>query len=110
MVVVPLSKATHNASETPASTADSRRWLRMAAAGTLVASGALLIAGKRRAGLVTALTGAALVMIEQREAVSKLWNALPGYLGAIQSVAGRAQAAVEDISAQGEKLHRVLSR
>ena len=87
MVVVPLSKATHNASETPASTADSRRWLRMAAAGTLVASGALLIAGKRRAGLVTALTGAALVMIEQREAVSKFWNALPGYLGAIQSVA-----------------------
>ncbi len=108
MVVVPLSKATHNASETPASMADSRRWLRMAAAAP-GGERTLLIAGKR-APSATALTGAALVMIEQREAVSKLWNALPGYLGAIQSVAGRAQAAVEDISAQGEKLHRVLSR
>jgi energy-converting hydrogenase Eha subunit B len=110
MVVVPLSKAARKASETRASTADSRRWVRMAAAGTLVASGVLLLAGKRRAGLVTALSGAALVMIEQREAVSKLWNALPGYLGAIESVAARAQAAVEDLTVQGERLRRVLSK
>jgi hypothetical protein len=49
-------------------------------------------------------------MIEQREAVSKLWNALPGYLGAIESVAARAQAAVEDLTVQGERLRRVLSK
>ena len=48
MVVVPLSKAARKASETRASTADSRRWVRMAAAGTLVASGVLLLARKRR--------------------------------------------------------------
>jgi len=110
MVVVPLSKTRRNASEIPASTADSRRLVRMAAAGALVAGGVLLIAGKRRAGLVTALSGAALAMIDQREAVSKCWNALPGYIGAVQGVLGRVQAAVEDLSAQGEKLHRVLSK
>ncbi len=110
MVVVPLSKTMREASELPASTADSRRVLRMFAAGTLVASGVLLVAGKRRAGLVIALSGAALAMIDQREAVSRCWNALPGYLGAIESVAGRAQAAVEEISGQGERLRRVLSR
>jgi hypothetical protein len=110
MAVVPLSKTMREASEIPASTADSRRVLRMVAAGTLVASGALLFAGKRRAGLMMALSGAALAMIEQREAVSSYWNALSDYLGAIQSVAGRAQAAVEEISGQGERLRRVLSR
>jgi hypothetical protein len=110
MVVVPLSNATRESSEIPASTADSRRVLRMVAAGTLVASGALLFAGKRRAGLMMALSGTALAMIDQREAVARCWNALPGYLGAIQSVAGRAQAAVEEISGQGERLRRVLSK
>jgi hypothetical protein len=110
MVVVPLSKGTRAASETRPNSADSRRWVRMAAAGTLVASGVLLLAGKRRAGLVTALSGAALVMIDQREVVSKWWNVLPGYIGAMQSVLGRAQAVVENISGQGEKLRRVLSK
>ena len=45
-------------------------WVQMAAAGTLAASGALLIAGKRRAGLVTAMTGTALVMLDQQDVVS----------------------------------------
>jgi hypothetical protein len=108
MVVVPLSQTTSNVSEIRPSGADSRSFLRMVAAGTLVASGALLIAGKRRPGLVMALSGAALVMIEQREAVGKFWNTLPRYLGAAQEVLGRAQAAVEGLHEQSEKLHHVL--
>ncbi|MGA3130629.1 MAG: hypothetical protein ABSD59_07495 [Terracidiphilus sp.] len=110
MVVVPLSKTASNAGQTRASKADSRRWVGMVAAVTLTTSGVLFVAGKRRAGLVTALSGAALAMIDQHEVVSKYWNALPGYLGAIQSVVGRAQAAVDDLTMQGEKLHRVLGK
>ena len=110
MVVVPLTKSASNAGVSCANEAKSMSWVRIAAAGTLAASGVLLVAGKRRAGLVMALSGAALAMIDQREAVSRHWNALSGYLGAIESVAGRAQAAVEEISGQGEKLRRVLSR
>jgi hypothetical protein len=85
-------------------------WTRIAAAGTLAASGALLIAGKRRAGLATAVTGAALAMLDQQEIVSKWWNALPGHLDQIQGMLGRAQAAVEDLTVQGEKLRRILNR
>ena len=82
----------------------------MLAAGTLVTSGVLLATGKRRAGLATALTGAALVMIEQHEAVGKFWKTLPRYLGAAQSALGRAQTAVENLTAQSEKLRHVLHK
>ena len=85
-------------------------WVRMAAAGTLAASGALLIAGKRRAGLLTAVTGAALAMLDQQEVVSQWWNALPAYLEEMQGMLGRAQAAVEDLTVQGEKLRQVLGK
>jgi len=85
-------------------------WVSFAAAGTLAASGALLVTGKRRAGLATAVAGAALAMLDQKEIVGKWWNALPGQLDQIQGMLGRAQAAVEDLSVQGEKLRRVLHR
>ena len=110
MVVVPLSKSASNAGGACASEANSRHWVGMVAAGTLAASGALLVAGKRRAGLVTAVSGAALAMLDQQEVVSKWWNALPGYLEEIQGMLGRAQCAVEDLSVQGEKLRRVLGK
>ena len=110
MVVVPLTKSTSTARESCASGASSRHWVGMVGAGTLVASGVLLVAGKRRAGLLTALTGAALVMLDQQEVVSQWWNALPGCLEEMQRTLGRAQAAVEDLSVQGEKLRRVLGR
>lgn len=110
MVVVPLTKSRRNASEECASEVQSMSWVRIAAAGTLAASGALLIAGKRRAGLLAAVSGTALVLLDQQETVSKWWNALPGYLDEVQGVLGRASAAVEDLSVQGEKLRRVLGK
>lgn len=108
MVVVPLqqngndSGAKRRASETP--------WIRYAAAGTLAAGGALLVSGRRRAGLVTAISGAVLAMIDQEEAVCAWWNALPGCLDEIQDLLGRTQTAIEDLSAQGQKLRRALGR
>jgi hypothetical protein len=42
--------------------------------------------------------------------VSQWWNALPSCLEEMQGMLGRAQAAVEDLSVQGEKLRRVLGR
>ena len=110
MVVVPLTKSTSTAGDMCASGANSRRWVGMVGAGTLVASGVLLVAGRRRAGLLTALTGAALVMLDQRDVVSQWWSALPACLEEMQGTLGRAQAAVDDLSVQGEKLRRVLGR
>ncbi len=111
MVVVPLSKAANGSGDAPrANGVNSTPWIRYAAAGTLAASGALLATGKRRAGLVTAVTGTVLAMLDQQEVVNAWWNALPGYLEEIQGMLGRAQTAVEDLSAQGQKLRRVLGK
>jgi hypothetical protein len=49
-------------------------------------------------------------MLDQPEVMSKWWNAIPGYLEEVQGMLCRAQAAVEDLSEQGEKLRRVLGR
>ncbi len=56
------------------------------------------------------MTGAALVMLDQQEMVSQWWSALPVYLEEMQGMLGRAQAAVDDLSVQGEKLLRVLGK
>lgn len=111
MAVMPLSKSVNGSGNAPRTNGDSPTpWVRYAAAGALAASGALLVTGKRRAGLVTALAGAALAMLDQRELVNAWWNALPGRLEEIQGLLGRAQTAVEDLSAEGQKLRRVLGR
>jgi hypothetical protein len=109
MVVVPLAKTESNTGGSFASGIKMNA-VRIAAAGTLAASGALLVAGKRKAGLVTAVSGAALAMLDQQEVVRTWWNALPGYLEEIQGMLCRAQEAVEDLSVQGEKLRRVLGK
>jgi hypothetical protein len=99
-----------NRGESCAGEAKSMSWVRIAAAGTLAASGVLLVAGKRRAGLLTAVAGAALVMLDQQEVVSQWWSAAPAYLNEIQGMLGRAQIVVDDLSVQGKKLRRVLSK
>jgi len=111
MVVVPLSKPQENAIEAPQlQSADEINWLRYTAAGALAAGGALLITGYRRAGLIAAASGAALAMLDQAEAVSAWWNRLPGFLEELQTSLGNAQVAVQDLSAQGQKLRELFDR
>jgi len=112
MVVVPLA-ATGNESEAPAAggcTADSAYWVRVTAAGALAAGGVLMMAGKRRAGLVAAAAGTALTVLDQQETVRAWWGRLPGYLEEVQSILTRVQGAVDELSAQGERLRNILSR
>jgi hypothetical protein len=90
--------------------AKSAQWVRIAAACSLGASGALIATGKRRAGLATAVAGAVLAMVDQKELVCAAWNALPSYLDEIQGVLNRAQTAVEDLSEQGQKLRKALGK
>lgn len=129
MVVVPLSKPTEMPSEAPGAVSApiatgqapsaprqaqlTRRepepnWLRYAAAGTLAASGVLLVTGNKRAGLIVAASGAALAMLDQQEAVSAWWNMLPGFLEEMSATLGKAQGAVQDLSTQGQKLREML--
>jgi len=111
MVVVPLTTGIKDSGGAPPAPAeDSANWIRIAAASTLAASGALLVTGHRRAGLLTALTGAALALIDQQDAVCAWWNALPGYLEEVDELLCRAQSTVEDLSAQGQKLRRAFGK
>jgi hypothetical protein len=111
MVVVPLAKPQENAIGAPVvQDANDVRWLRYAAAGTLAAGGALLVTGYRKAGLIAAASGVALAMLDQQDVVRAWWNMLPGFLEEMHSTLGKAQTAVEDLSAQGERLRTMLCR
>lgn len=111
MVVVPLTQGTREpAVEQRGEETDSTNWIRYAAAGTLAASGVLLVTGNRKIGLVTALSGAALALIDQQEAVLKCWDRLPEFLEDLQGLLGKTQTAVEDLSIQSQKLRKVLSQ
>ncbi len=111
MVVVPLTKgANESGGAPPAEGANSTNWIRIAAASTLAASGALLLTGNRRAGLVTAVSGTALAMLDQQETLRAWWDMLPGFLEELQGMLNRAQLAVEDLSAQSRELRRALGK
>ena len=49
-------------------------------------------------------------MLDQPEVVCRWWNTIPAYLEEAQGLLDRAQAAIEELTAQGEKLKRVLSK
>jgi hypothetical protein len=114
MVVVPLARGEYRSSassfETREEEASATNWIRYAAACTLAASGALLVTGHRRIGLITALSGAALALIDQQDVVRTCWDKLPEFLEDVQGLLSKTQSAVEDISSQSEKLRQVLSR
>jgi len=124
MVVVPLARGEYGSGEyesresnlsessfeTREEEASGTNWIRYAAAGTLAASGVLLVTGQRRIGLVTALSGAALALIDQQDVVRSCWDKLPEFLENLQGLLSKTQSAVEDISTQSEKLRQVLSQ
>lgn len=111
MVVVPLSKgAGETEGAVPGQGTDSTNWIRIAAAGTLAASGALLLTGNRRVGLVTAAGGTVLAMIDQQDVIRELWDRLPGFLEELQGLLSKAQTAVEDLSTQSQNLRKALSK
>jgi len=111
MVVVPLTRGEYEAGVgTCDDGAESTNWIRYAAAGTLAASGVLLVTGNKRLGLVTALSGAALALIDQQEAVRKCWDKLPEFLEELQGLLSKTQAAVEDLSSQSQKLRQALTK
>ena len=113
MTIVPLSKSgdeegSSAVTGTPVDT--SSQALRYAAAGTLVAGGALFLGGCRRSGLLAAVMGTALAMIDQQEAMRRWWNALPVYLDEAQALLNRVQEAMDDAAAQQERLRQVFSK
>ena len=117
MVVLPLSRLPEDfdadlktPKAVPAQNANSMNWVRIASAASLVAGGALLLSGKRRAGLMAAATGTTLALLDQQDTLSKWWSLLPTYIDDIQWLLNQAEGAVEEFAAQRDKLGQVLGR
>ncbi len=113
MGIVPLSKTADGETGNVEQDKDengSGHLLTFAAAGSLVAGAALLLSGCRRSGLLATVVGTALAMIDQQETVRVWWNALPVYLDEAQSLLGRVQGAVDDVTAQQQKVREVFSK
>jgi hypothetical protein len=83
-------------------------WTRAVAAGSLLTSVCLLIAGKRKAALAVAATGTVVALMEDPEAIRNFWNDLPDYVRSGQKFLGRLEGFVEQIGEQGDKLHKTL--
>lgn len=79
-------------------------WIGVAAAGTLIAAGALLLARKRRAGAATAAVGTALAFIEHRDTVRRWWAQLPGLADQLQVMLRQMQDRVRDLAARGDEI------
>jgi hypothetical protein len=111
MGVVPLSQPTIRSNTArSASESETRDFVRIAAAGTLLAGGVLLLAGQRRAGLVAAASGTALALLDQQETLHSWWSLLPGFIDDVQRVLGQVQGTVEDIATKRETLRQILTK
>lgn len=117
MVVLPLSKLPGNYDEelnapnaNSALKEDSVNFVRIAAAATLVASGAFLLSGRHRAGLLAAATGTSLALLDQKDVLGSWWRVLPGYIGEVQYLLSQVQGTVDEVAAQREKLGKVFNK
>ena len=109
MVVVPLRQQANDFEpELRASEAECMSWVGYAAGGTLIAGGLLLLAGKSRAGTLSAETER--LAAHQKETLNSWWNALPGYIDDIQRLLDQVQETVEELAIQREKLRQILAR
>jgi hypothetical protein len=88
---------------------DSINWVRIAAGGTLLGGGLLLLTGNRRAGLAAAGAGTALAMLDQKKTVRVWWMLLPGYIDQAQRLLNQVQVTVDEIEVQREQLRRLFA-
>lgn len=111
MVIVPLSKTADgegSSSRMAEGEKAAGNLLRYAAAGSLLAGGAMFLSGCRRSGLVAALVGTALAMLDQQEVIRVWWSALPVYLDEAQTLLTRVQGTMDEVSARQEKVREVF--
>lgn len=85
-------------------------WVKIAACGSLISGGLLLLSGQKRAGLVMAASGTALAMLDHEETIRRWWEALPGYVDRAQYMVEQVREVVDEITEKGEQMRRVLAR
>ncbi len=113
MIAVPTSASGSSVQLIPRPAATSSKQVEVAqliAGGTVLAAGALMIAGHKRAGLAVALAGTALALLEDREVVETWWKNLPGYLRDAQGVLDTVDGYMKEAVVHGQRLQGILRR
>ncbi|HEY0759783.1 MAG TPA: hypothetical protein VGD59_11055 [Acidisarcina sp.] len=85
-------------------------WTRAVAAGSLLTSVCLLVAGKRKAALAIAAAGTAVALLEDPDELRGFWEKLPDYVESGQKFLTRLEGFVEELGTQGERLRSTLGR
>jgi hypothetical protein len=89
---------------------ESYDWAKVAACGSLVAGGLLLLTGHKRSGLVMAASGTALALMEHEDTLKRWWEAMPGYVDRAQTMFEQVSDVMEGVAEKSESLRRALSR
>jgi hypothetical protein len=103
-----LTKVSHELQDKLPERLQEFSWQRAVAAGSLVASACLFLAGRRKTALTVASAGAAVGLLEKPEAARELWESLPGYLRKGQDFLVRAEDIIEQLAKQGSKLRNSI--
>ena len=85
-------------------------WTNLVAAGTVVAGGALMVAGHKKAGLAVAALGTVIALLDEPEAIETWWRNLPKYLDGAQEMLGKVEHYLDEAAVQGQKLKSILHR
>ncbi len=110
MGTMQVLKREHELSDIPGLQDGSIDWVKLAAIGSMITSGCLLLTGQRRAAMIAAASGTALLLADQRELVQKVWKELPGYVEQAEKVVKQVQDVVEEVTAKSESLRRAFGR
>jgi hypothetical protein len=94
----------------PASGSQPQDWTHWVAAGVVIAGGALMITGNRRAGVAVAAAGTALALIEEQDAIAEIWQNVPEYLSRAQDFLDKVEQYLAEASAQGQRIQSLLRR
>lgn len=102
MSLAPVPPPTHRGAGSPPDRhrSEALDWIAVAAGGSLIAAGFLMLFGKRRAAMAAAAAGTSLAMLEQQELLRSLWKQLPSYVDQVQSAINQVRSTVEEISTQ----------
>jgi hypothetical protein len=107
MSVIPIPRQTNSVPDTESQLSPT---LRLAAGGTLLAGAVLLLANKRKAGLVLTAAGTALTLLHEKETTLRWWAALPVVMNSAQRIIGKAQTAMDELDAHRQKLRGLIRR
>jgi hypothetical protein len=118
MVAVPISSqsvypypAAGSASlPAPATQPKVDDWTTLVAAGTVLAGGALMLAGHRKAGLAVAAVGTVVALLEEPGAVESWWENIPSYLNGAQEMLDKVEGYLNEASVQGHRIQSILRK